>query len=663
VGSYTLGIDLGTLNSCVAIVQDGHAVVLSDDGRTTIPSAVALAGERELVGHAARRHAMSDPQNTLVATKRILGHPYSSTEVQAARERVQYLISPSPMGGVLLEAGGRQLTAVQVAARVLYLVRDIASRAIGESVKQAVISVPAHFNEVQRRATKLAAEYAGLEAVRLINEPTAAAFAYGYRRGENFTLAVYDLGGGTFDVTIMKSHEDRFEVVATDGDAYLGGEDLDHAVMDWLAEEFLAEHNKDPREDQAACSQMKEAAERAKHDLTELESTRIELPYLLKLQEGNYAAFARELTREKLEELCTPAIGRTRELCARCLESAGIRQEDIDAVLLVGGQTRMPAVRDAVRDFFDREPRRDINPDEVVAMGAALYGYSLSADRLRDEAEEAAEEAFAVALKQTAKARKVVEAVESLGKESSEPDPEIARKLSRIVAEAEALHPMVPAEADQDLPAAVEVLRREMSALQEKLDQVSDEGTETTDEEKPQPIADAVEVVADWLSRAERASKEAEERFEEAEEHAQARKVELTDVTSHALGIGSAEDLLSVLIDKNAPVPAEKKRVFTTNQDEQAEVQIRVFQGENPRASQNDLLGDFVLTGIEPAPRLTPKIQVTFSLDEDGILSVRAVDKKTGSEQGITVKEPLGLEGVPPEQTALELEEPNPRLE
>jgi molecular chaperone DnaK (HSP70) len=604
---------------------------------------------------------MSDPRNTLVATKRILGHPYNSREVQAARERMSYLISPSPMGGVLLEAGGRQLTAVQVAARVLYLVRDIASRAIGESVKQAVISVPAHFNEVQRRATKLAAEYAGLEAVRLINEPTAAAFAYGYRRGENSTLAVYDLGGGTFDITIMKSHEDHFEVVATDGDTYLGGEDFDHAIMDWMAEEFLAEHGKDPREDEAACSQMKQAAERAKHDLTELESTLIELPYLLKLQEGNYAAFERELTREKLEELCTPVIGQTRELCARCLASASVRKEDIDAVLLVGGQTRTPAVRDAVREFFDREPRRDINPDEVVAMGAALYGYSLSAERLRDEAEEAAEEAFAVALKQTAKARKVVEAVESLGKDS-QPDPEMARKLSHVVAEAETLHPMVPAVADQDLPAAVEVLRREMSALQEKLAQVSDDSTETADEEKPQPIADAVEVVADWLSRAERASKEAEERFEEAEEHAKARKVELTDVTSHALGIGSAEDLLSVLIEKNAPVPAEKKRVFTTNQDEQVEVQIRVFQGENPRASQNDLLGDFVLTGIEPAPRLTPKIQVTFSLDEDGILSVRAVDKKTGSEQGITVKEPLGLEGLPPEKTAVELEEPNPRL-
>ena len=649
---YILGIDLGTLNSCVAIVEDGHAVVLSDDGRTTIPSVVALTGERELVGHTARRNAMTDPQNTLVATKRILGHPYSSPEVQAARERVAYLISPSPMGGVLLEAGGHQLTAVQVAARILYLLRDIASRTIGESVKEAVISVPAHFNEVQRRATKLAAEYSGLEAVRLINEPTAAAFAYGYRRGENFTLAVYDLGGGTFDVTIMKAQGDRFEVIATDGDAYLGGEDFDHAIMDWLAEEFRAENNKDPREDEAACTQMKEAAERAKHDLTEVGSTRIELPYLLKLEDGNYAAFECELTREKLEELCAPAIERTRELCARCLESAHVHKDDIDAVLLVGGQTRMLAVRDTVREFFGLEPRRDINPDEVVAMGAALYGYSLSADRLRDEAEEAAEEAFSVALKQTAKARKVVEALDA----DSQGDAELAQRLSHVMAEAEALPPMVPAESDQDLPAAVEGLRQEMSALQEKLEQVADETTESASEEKAQPLADAVEVVGDWLARAERASKEAEERFEEAEEHAKARKVELSDVVSHALGIASAEDLLSVLIEKNARVPAEKKGVFTTNQDGQTEVEIRVFQGEDPRASENELLGDFVLTGIEPAPRLTPKIQVTFSLDADGILSVSAVDKRTGAQQGITVKEPLGLRGLSPEETESEID-------
>jgi molecular chaperone DnaK (HSP70) len=565
---------------------------------------------------------------------------------------MQYLISPSPMGGVLLEAGGHQLTAVQVAARILFLLRDIASRTLGESVKEAVISVPAHFNEVQRRATKLAAEYAGLEAVRLINEPTAAAFAYGYRRGENFTLAVYDLGGGTFDVTIMKSEGDRFEVIATDGDAYLGGEDFDHAIMDWLAEGFLADNAKDPREDEAACTQLKEAAERAKHDLTELESTRVELPYLLKLEDGNYALFERELTREKLEELCAPGIERTRELCARCLESTSVRKEDIDAVLLVGGQTRMPGVRDAVRDFFGLEPRRDINPDEVVAMGAALYGYSLSADRLRDEAEEAAEEAFSVALKQTAKARKVVEALDG----ESRGDEELAQQLSHVMAEAEALVPAVPADVDKDLPAAVEGLRREMAALHQKLEEVSEEPTESAGEEKPAPLADAVEVVGDWLARAERASKEAEERFEEAEEHANARKVELSDVTSHALGIGSAEDLLSVLIEKNAPVPAEKKRVFTTNQDEQTEVQIRVFQGEDPRASLNELLGDFVLTGIEPAPRLTPKIQVTFSLDEDGILSVRAVDKRTGAEQRMTVKEPLGLQGLSPKESEAEPE-------
>jgi molecular chaperone DnaK (HSP70) len=519
--------------------------------------------------------------------------------------------------------------------------------ALGESVEQAVISVPAHFNEVQRRATKLAAEYAGLEAVRLINEPTAAAFAYGYRRGEDFTLAVYDLGGGTFDVTVMRARGDCFEVVATDGDAYLGGEDFDQAIMEWLAQEFESQHGEDPRDDHSSRMQLKEASERAKHDLTELEETRIELPYLLKIND-EYVPFEQTLTREKLEELTAPLIQCTLDLCKRCLGSSGVSKEDLDAVLLVGGQTRMPAVRDAVRDFFGLEPRRDINPDEVVAMGAALYGYSLTADDLRAEAEEAAEEAFAVALKQTAQARKILEAVESLESDTGS-EVDLKRDLSSVMAETEG-KPGAAREGDADLPAAVEGLREEMYALQQKLDRAIEQAEKKAPQDQPKPLADAVEVVVDWLSRAEQSSQEAEARFEEAEEHARARKVELIDVTSHALGIAAAGDILSVLLEKNSQVPAEKSRRFTTHQDGQTEVHIRAFQGENPHASENELLGDFVLTGIEPAPRLTPKIDVVFRLDEDGILSVKAQDLETGAAHGMTVTQPLGLRELCPEE-------------
>jgi molecular chaperone DnaK (HSP70) len=717
VSRYILGIDLGTLNSCVAVMKDGKAVVLGDDTGTTIPSVVAFAEDKELIGQAAKRHAVTDPQNTLVATKRLLGHPFESPEVTSARERAAYEIRPSPLGSVLLCAADRELTPVQVAARVLHKVREVAMHSLGESVEQAIISVPAHFNEVQRRATKLAAEYAGLKVLRLVNEPTAAAFAYGFKTGENFTLAVYDLGGGTFDATIMKAQGDTFEVLATDGDAYLGGEDFDNVVADWLAEEFLAEHGKDPRENQTARLRLKEAAETVKIDLTEVDESLVQLPYLLEGDDGAQISFERSVTRTKLEELTAPVLERTIDLCKRCLREARIQKEDLDGVLLVGGQTRMPAVRRAVRDFFEKEPRKDINPDEVVAMGAALYGYSLEADRLRVEAEEAAEEAYAVALKETVRARKLVEQVESM---ASEPvsDEEMAHRLNDYVEQAQAEYPEVRVDADLDLPAAVKDLKEELFALQLKVKNVvqpkiesathpdlqiehtghvdseapapkpraepvlgSDEDlfdktesefpavaeppamgdahTTAEDAEPPQeevasqappPVANPVEMVSDWLERAVEASEEAGTQLDEAQEHAKARKVTLLDVTSHALGIAAVGDLLSVLIEKNATVPAEVQRLFTTHQDNQSEVHIRVFQGEEQKASRNELLGQFVLTGIEPAPRLEPKIEVNFRLDEDGILHVEARDQRTGVAHQMTVEEPLGLQQMDEEE-------------
>ncbi|MEE8557425.1 MAG: Hsp70 family protein [Myxococcota bacterium] len=649
MSQHVLGIDLGTLNSCVAVVQDGRPVVLSEGGRTTVPSVVAFAGQEELVGESALRRAVTDPKNTLVATKRLLGHPHDSREIREAQKRMAYTIRPSPVGSVLLETESHELTPVQVAARVLHRLREIADRALGESTTRAVISVPAHFNEIQRRATKLAAEYAGLEVLRLINEPTAAAFAYGYRRGENFTLAVYDLGGGTFDVTLMRATGDRFEVIATDGDTYLGGEDFDTAIAEWLASECQAEHGGNLQPDESTWIQLWEAATQAKLDLTELEETTIELPYLFKGKDGGFLPFECTLSRQKLVDLTLPLIQCTLDLCRRCTDVAEVDIDQLDAVLLVGGQTRMPAVRDAVRDFFGQEPRRDINPDEVVAMGAALYAYSIDSGRLRADSEEAAEEALEVAVKQTARARKVMEAVEAL-RETPPEDERVETALSRVMAELEidADLSTMRADEDRDLPAAVEQVREEMLELQRKVEQVVEESEESAvPHEQSKPLVEAASVVSDWLTRAEKASQDAEARHDDAERHASARKVELSDVTSHAMGIATAGDLYSILIEKNDRVPAEKRRVFTTHEDDQEEVHIRVYQGEEERASDNDLLGDFVLTGIEPAARLTPKIEVSFRLDEDGILSVRAHDQKTRAEQRLTVTEPMALRRSP----------------
>ena len=341
--------------------------------------------------------------------KRLIGHPFDSDEVRAAAQRLPYALKASPLGSVLFEVGGIELTPVQVSAKILQRVREVAEKNLGEPVKQAVISVPAHFNDVQRKATKLAAEYAGLEVLRLINEPTAAAFAYGYKKHKDFTLAVYDLGGGTFDVTIMRARGDTFEVVATDGDSYLGGEDFDYAIAEWLEREFAAEHGRDLSGDPSARLRMKEAAEKAKVELSDVESTRIALPFLTQAArrqppELRAVADPREARR------AVQAAGRAHAGAVRALHpTARVVKGEIGEVLLVGGQSRMLSVREGVKKFFAKEPRRDINPDEVVAIGAALYAYSLTADSLKEEAVDAADDAYEVALRETAVARKILE--------------------------------------------------------------------------------------------------------------------------------------------------------------------------------------------------------------------------------------------------------------
>ena len=709
-----IGVDLGTSNSCVAIVKDGRPEVLSTGSSRIVPSCLGFARGKEVVGSAARRQLVSDPHNTVTAVKRLMGHPYESPEVQSARDRVPYPIRPSPLGSVMLEVGGRDLTPVQVSARILQKIKDVAEEALQCSVEKAVISVPAHFNDLQRKATKLAAEYAGLEVLRLVNEPTAAAFAYGYRRGEDFTLAVYDLGGGTFDITVMMARGDEFEVVATDGDSYLGGEDFDQAITDWLRAEAEAELGADLKGDTSALVRLRESAERAKIELSDATESQIELPYLTQLADGSRPNFGRTLDRDKLAELCQPLVGRTIELCQRCLEEANVASKALDEVLMVGGQSRMPLVREAVREFFGREARRDINPDEVVAMGAALYAYSLSADDLQEEAQEAAGDAFAIALRSSELAKQVVEGVKALDADALDL-PALRDRLQELLAQAENLPALaegssddtqmfgsdspdslptlrdagdadLPEQADalpgkrdstlrevpqefasapqrrtpneHDFPQAISNLHDELSDLssvaQRAMQGLAKEiEVETQDGESADEIDRSIEELSEQLSAgleaASEKSREAEELLEEADVHKNARRVGLIDVTSLALGISSAGDLFTILIDHNTRVPAEKQRVFTTNQDGQDSVQITVRQGRVEKASQNQLLGEFILEGIRPAPRMEPKIAVTFTIDENGILAVAARDQETDAKQSIRVEDPLGLQQTTPE--------------
>ncbi len=640
MSSRVIGIDLGTLNSCAASVEDGRAVILCEDQHTTVPSCLAFKGDQELIGRAAKRYAVTDPENTVIAVKRLLGHPFDSDEVRAAAAVAPYTIASSAKGGVLLKVAGRELTPIQVSARILGCVREHAEKALGEPATKAVVSVPAHFNDVQRKATKLAAEYAGIDVIRLINEPTAAAFAYGYKMGRDFTLAVYDLGGGTFDVTIMRARGDTFEVLATDGDSYLGGEDFDAAIAGWLREQFERQHNTKLQGDDTALLRLKEAAEKAKVELAEVDTAQIELPYLAQLPDGGHVDFSTTLTRSKVNELVEPMIQKTLELCYRCIELAMVAPVELDDILLVGGQSRMLAVQEAVAGLFGKEPRRDINPDEVVALGAALYAYSISADALKATAENAAGDALGMALKETGIARKLIDGVDALQQSAS--DDSLQTLLNDLLDAPGLDEEELSVDPDADLPAASKKVRNELLELDYKMSALTDK----LESDSPDDLEGALEQISEQLSAAHSFSDRASGYLDEAEQHASARKIDLQDVTSLPLGIGSIGNVFSMLIDQNTPVPAEHRRMFTTNEDGQEEVEIRVYQGRSRDASANQLLGAFTLWGIAAAPRLTAKIEVAFHIDQDGILSVSASDAASGAQQGIRVEDPLGVQAT-----------------
>ena len=514
--SKVIGIDLGTTNSCFAYMDNGEAKVIENsEGKRTTPSVVAINENEVLVGSSARNQAIVNPESTIYAVKRLIGRRFDDKMVERDRGLVPYQIVKADNGDAWVEVRGKKYSPSQISADILAKIKKDAEAYLGEKVDEAVITVPAYFNDSQRQATKDAGKIAGLNVLRIINEPTAAALAYGLDKKKSGTIAVYDLGGGTFDVSILEIGDGVFEVKSTNGDTFLGGEDFDNRIIDFLAEEFKKENNGiDLKADKLALQRLKDAAEKAKIELSNAMQTDINLPFITADATGPKHLNIK-LTRAKLESLVGDLIDRTLEPCTKALADAGIDKSKIDEVVLVGGQTRMPKVQEVVKNFFGREPHKGVNPDEVVAIGAAIQGGVLKGD------------------------------------------------------------------------------------------------------------------VKDVL---------------------------LLDVTPLSLGIETLGGIFTRLIDRNTTIPTKKSQVFSTAEDGQTAVSIRVFQGEREMAKDNKLLGAFDLVGIPAAPRGVPQIEVTFDIDANGITHVSAKDKGTGKEQAISIKSDGGLSDTEIEKMVKEAE-------
>lgn len=499
-----IGIDLGTTNSCVAVVEGSTPVVIPNrGGYKTTPSIVAIAeNAKQLAGHIAKRQAITNAENTVFASKRLIGRKWNSPEIRAAAETMPYELAEGPHDDVRIKLRDQVYSLPEISAKILQEMKIVAEDYLGQTVEKAVVTVPAYFNDNQRQATRDAGRISGLDVIRMINEPTAAALAYGFGRNIERRIAVYDLGGGTFDISVLDIGDGVFKVISTAGDTFLGGEDFDRRIIDWLVFGFAKEHKIDLRKDRMALQRLKDVAEKAKCELSSVTETEVNLPFIISTGKADALHLQRTLTRAKLEELSIDLIERTMLICRRTLEEANLSPRDVEDVILVGGMTRMPKVQEMVAEYFGNEPCKGVHPDEVVALGAAIQGAAL---------------------------------------------------------------------------------------LEEESD------------------------------------------------------ILLLDVTPHSLGIMVAGGDFFVLIEQNTTVPVSRTHTFTTIRDNQTSVKILVMQGESKRAEKNELLGEFILTGLRRAPKGEVEIDVSFEISADGIVSVSATDRETGKEQSITVTATSGL--------------------